>query len=207
VTSDPYVFNSGYVQALSQGDPAIEAHFVQHFNSILLRTLRSKVRSADQARDLCQETFLRVLVIIRSGREVHQPERFEAFVIGVCNNIVRESYRMQNRFVALSTLEIDPVADFPSAFSLVLAQETRSRVRRSLAQLNAGERAILEAVLSDEYDKDEICHRLGVSRSYLRVLLYRAKKQLRMGVRRDTHRAARRNRSRRLHAAAVLGLR
>ena len=180
MSSAPHVFDSGYVNGLRQGDPAIEAHFVDHFNPILLRTLRRKVRSADQARDLRQETFLRVLATVRSGRGIREPERFERFVTGVCNNIVRETYRQQCRSVGLSTLEADPEADFPSAYALVLAEESRDKVRQILAQLDADERDILEAMLLDEQNKEDICRRLGVSRSYLRVLLCRAKKRFRI---------------------------
>jgi RNA polymerase sigma-70 factor (ECF subfamily) len=193
-----HTFDSDYVNALRQGNPAIEAHFVHHFSPILLRTLRRKVRSADQARDLRQETFLRVLAAVRSGRGVHKPERFEIFVISVCNNIVREAYREQSRSIALSELETEPAAGFPSAYSLVLADQIRDNVRRMLSQLDVSQQDILEAAFLDEQDKDEICRRLGVSRNYLRVLLYRAKKQF--GIRAEEHalQTSRRNRSRRV---------
>ncbi|HEY6249250.1 MAG TPA: sigma-70 family RNA polymerase sigma factor [Candidatus Angelobacter sp.] len=181
MSSAACAFDSDYLKALRRGDPAIEAHFVDHFSPILLRTLRRKVRSADQAREVRQETFLRVLAAVRSGRGVDKPERFGVFVIGVCNNIVREIYREQSRCMALSELETEPVADFPSAYALVLAEETRGKVRHMLSQLDVNEQVILEAMFLDEQSKDEICGRLGVSRSYLRVLLYRAKKQF--GVR------------------------
>ena len=177
MSSAECAFDSEYLTALRQGDPAIEAHFVDHFSPILLRTLRRKVRSAEQAREVRQETFLRVLAAVRSGRGVQKPERFQVFVFSVCNNIVRETYRQQGRCMALSELETEPVADSPSAYDLVLAEETRGKVRQMLSQLGLNEQDILEAMFLDEQNKDEICSRLGVSRSYLRVLLYRAKKQ------------------------------
>jgi RNA polymerase sigma-70 factor (ECF subfamily) len=183
--SAPQVFDSRYVNALRQGDPIVEAHFIDHFSPILLRTLLWKVRSADQAKDLRQEVFLRVLAALRSGDGIRRPERFEAFVIGVCNNIVRESYREQRQFVGLSVMKKEPVADFPSAYALVLAQETRTKVRGILSQLSVNEQAILEATFMDEQDKDETCRRLGISRGYLRVLLHRAKRQFCIRAQKD----------------------
>lgn len=183
--SAPYVFDSGYVNALREGDPIAEAHFVDHFSPLLLRTLRWKVHSADRARDLRQEVFLRVLAALRSGDGIRRPERFEAFVIGVCNNIVRESYRQQRQFAEISIVKNEPVADFPSAYALVLAQETRTRVRGILSQLSANEQAILEAIFLDEQDKEETCRRLRISRSYLRVLLHRAKRQFCIRAQKD----------------------
>ena len=191
----PFAFDSAYLEGLRRGDPATEAHFVDYFNPLLLRTLRRKVRSTEQARDLCQETFLRVLSAVRSGREVRRPERFAVFVMGVCNNVVYECYREQRRSVSLTDLELEPVGDFPSAYALLLAQETRRKVHRALARLDASEQGILQALLLDEQNKDEICRRFGVNRNYLRVLLFRAKKRLRSRVGKDLPQPIRRSRS------------
>lgn len=171
-------FDSDYLNALRQGDPEVEAHFVDTFSPILMRALRRKVRSADEVKDVRQETFLRVLAAVRTGRGVNKPERFVVFVLGVCNNILREAYRERSRCVALSELEDEPIADFPSAYSLVLAQETRSKLRQMLSQLGVNGQTVMEALFLDEQSKDDICRRLGISRNYLRVLLFRAKKQL-----------------------------
>jgi RNA polymerase sigma-70 factor (ECF subfamily) len=185
MSSAACAFDSEYLNALRQGDPAIETHFVDHFSPILLRTLRRKVRSAEQAREVRQETFLRVLAAVRSGHGVQKPERFQVFVFSVCNNIVREIYRQQDRCMPLSELETEPMADSPSAYDLVLAEQTRSKVRQMLSQLGGNEQGILEAMFLDEQNKDEICTRLRVSRNYLRVLLYRAKKHFSGQVEKD----------------------
>ena len=182
MSSTPHAFNSEYVNALRQGDPEIEAHFVDHFSPILLRTLNRKLRSADKARDIRQETFLRVLSAVRSDRPIRKPERFEFFVIGVCNNVLRETYRKDRLWAPFSTLEVEPIAGLRSADSLALAKETRGHVHRALSQLHTSQQGILRAMLLDEQNKDEVCRRLGVSRSNLRVLLCRAKKQFRIRV-------------------------
>ena len=90
------------------------------------------------------------------------------------------------------------MADFPSAYALVLAQETGVSVRRVLSRLEESEQGILQAVLIDELNKDEICDRFGVSRSYLRVLLHRAKKRFRNRAGKDMPPAGRRNPKQRL---------
>lgn len=177
MSSVPFAFDSLYINGLREKDPAVEAHFVDYFNPILLRVLRSKVRCADQARDLRQEAFLRVLTALRSGATVHKPEQFEAFVIGVGCNVARETYREQSRVVALSMLESEPAGNLPSAYSLVAAQQTRAHVRRVLSRLDASERAVLTSILMEKQNKDVLCRRLGISRDYLRVLLFRAKRQ------------------------------
>lgn len=172
-----FAFDSRYIDGLREKDPEVEAHFVDHFNPILLRLLRGKVRCADQARDLRQEVFLRVLTALRAGARVDKPEQFEGFVIGVGCNVARETYRRQSRMVAFSMLEDEPADNLPSAYSLVEARQVRAHVRGVLSRLDAGERAVLTSILMEKQNKDVLCRKLGISRSYLRVLLFRAKRQ------------------------------
>ena len=73
-----FEFNAMYINSLRLGDPSTEDHFVSHFGPILFKRLRRKLRSTDQAHDLRQETFLRVLTLLRSEQGVRNPERFES---------------------------------------------------------------------------------------------------------------------------------
>lgn len=179
MSSAPHLFNAAYLDALRKGDPVTEAHFVNYFSPILLRKLRRSLHIADLAEDLRQETFLRVLTAIRSGRAIRKPERFEIYVLGVCSHVLHESWRERRRAAALQPLDIDLPGDLPSAYTLVLAQETRRNVRRVLSRLETDTQGLLQAVLMDEQNKDEICRRYGVNRNYLRLLLHRAKKEFR----------------------------
>jgi RNA polymerase sigma-70 factor (ECF subfamily) len=186
------VFNDAYLDALRRGDPATEAHFVTHFSPILRRKLRRGLRNADQVEDLCQETFLRVLTTIRSGRGIRKPERFQIYVLGVCSHVLHESWRRYRREAGLQPLDIDLPGDSPSAYALVLAEETRRGVRNVLARLKEDDQDLLQAVLLDEQDKDDICRRYGVNRNYLRLLLYRAKQEFRNRAGKSLPAAARR---------------
>src|SRR5262249_3970697 len=163
--SAPHVFNAAYLDALRQGDPETEAHFVNYFSPILQRKLRRSLSTADQLEDLRQETFLRVLTAVRSGRGIRKPERFEIYVLGVCSHVLHESWRQRRRAAALQPLNIDLPGDLPSAYSLVLAEETRRDVRRVFSRLEADTQGLLQAVLIDEQNKDEICRRYGVNRN------------------------------------------
>jgi RNA polymerase sigma factor (sigma-70 family) len=169
-----------YVQSLRQGDPSTEEHFVSHFSPILLRKLRSKLRSTDMARDLRQETFLRVLAILRSGHGVRHPERFEIFVLGVCKNVLREACRQEKPLMQMQP-EFDLASDAPSPYACALARETGNYVRKVLSRLAPHGREILRAALLEEQSRDEICLRFGINRNHLRLLIHRAKKEF--GVR------------------------
>lgn len=177
MSSAPQVFNAAYINALRQGDPATETHFVNYFGPILLRKLRRNLRTQNLVEDLRQETFLRVLVAVRSGHSIRKPERFEIYVLSVCNHVLQEQWRKQRQAAVLQPLDIDVPGDYPSAYALVLAQETKIKVRKVLSRLDESKQGILQAILMDEQNKDDICRRYGVNRNYLRILLHRAKKE------------------------------
>jgi RNA polymerase sigma-70 factor (ECF subfamily) len=174
----PFAFNATYIQSLRQGDPSTEEHFVSHFSPILLRKLQGKLRSTDRARDLRQETFLRVLTVLRSDHGVRQPERFEIFVLGVCKNVLREACRQEKPLMQMPA-EFDLASHAPGPYACALAAETGHYVRKALSRLAPYGREILRAALLEEQSRDEICLRFGITRNRLRLLIHRAKKELR----------------------------
>jgi RNA polymerase sigma-70 factor (ECF subfamily) len=174
-----FEFNATYVHSLRQGDPSTEEHFVSHFSPMLLRKLRKQLRSTELAYDLRQETFLRVLTVLRSNRSIREPERFEYFVLGVCNNVLHETYRQQKKLVSLDP-ELEMVSNVPTPDTCAMAAETANHVQRMLSGLSPRVRAILKAAFLEEQDRDEICVKFGVNRNHLRLLICRAKKTLRV---------------------------
>lgn len=172
-----FEFNATYVHSLRQRDPATEEHFVSHFSPMLLRKLRKHLRSTELAHDLRQETFLRVLTFLRSNQSIRDPERFEYFVLGVCNNVLHETYRRQKKVVPLEP-EFEVVSNAPGPDARAMAAEKADRVQRMLSGLSPRARAILKAAFLEEKDRDEICVKFGVNRNHLRLLICRAKKTL-----------------------------
>jgi RNA polymerase sigma factor (sigma-70 family) len=172
-------FNATYVHSLRQGDPSTEEHFVSHFSPILLRKLRKKLHSTELAHDLRQETFLRVLQVLRSDHSIREPERFEFFVLGVCNNVLYETYRQEKKVVFLDP-ELEIASNVPSPDTCAMAAETSNQLQKMLSGLSPRIRSILKAALLEEQDRDEICLKFGVNRNHLRLLICRAKKALRI---------------------------
>lgn len=172
-----FEFNATYVHSLQHRDPATEEHFVSHFSPMLLRKLRKHLRSTELAHDLRQETFLRVLTFLRSNQSIREPERFEYFVLGVCNNVLHETYRGQKNVVPIDP-EFEILSNAPGPDARAMAAETADRVQRMLSGLSPRARAILKAAFLEERDRDEICVKFGVNRDHLRLLICRAKKTL-----------------------------
>ena len=172
-----FAFDSSYVERLRSGDTHVEGHFVSYFSELIRLKLRSRLNSKEAMEDVRQETFMRVLALLRAEEGLRHPDRLGPFVNSVCNHVLLEHYRSQKR----TPTAIDDEAEStiptrePSALSLLETKDTERIVRQILNELTDRDRRLLQAVLLDERDKDEVCAEFGISREYLRVLLHRAK--------------------------------
>jgi RNA polymerase sigma-70 factor, ECF subfamily len=177
---DFHRFDGEYVQRLRDGDPDTERHFVSYFKELLRIKLHSRLRSRQLVEDACQETFLRIFRTLRSGAEIREPERFGAYVNTVCDHVLLELYRSEKRHAPVSDAAVAEIADETSLVEdRLLSIERRALVRRVIDDLPELDRRLMRALFVEERDKDEVCAAFEVDRSYLRVLLHRAKLRFR----------------------------
>ena len=172
-----FTFDVSYVEKLRAGDAHIEVHFVNYFSELIRLKLRSRLNSKEAIEDVRQETFMRVLTLLRGKGGLRQPDRLGPFVNSVCNHVLFEHYRSQKRTEATIYDEVEATiaGREPSALSLLEAKDTERVVRQILNQLPERDRRLLQSVLLEERNKDEVCAEFGITREYLRVLLHRAK--------------------------------
>jgi RNA polymerase sigma factor (sigma-70 family) len=169
-----------YVEKLHQRIAEVEDHFARFFSPIIIRALRGRIRSPELIEDICQETLLRVLIAVRSSaHKLKNPERFGAYVMGVCNNVRREFTRADMRY-RLSEDDHSRIPDErlgPEA--LAVREELRGGVRRVLGCIPKKDQRALSLTFLEERSRSEICSQLGVEEAYFRVLLCRAKSRFR----------------------------
>lgn len=169
-------FDASYLDRLRCGDKDTEQHFVRYFSELIQLKLRSRFASQQAAHDILQETFARVFALLRSEQGIRHAERLGALVNSVCNHVIYEQYRSDQRFSELEEETASMLMEqSPDALHQVLSQETREQVRHILNTLNERDHLLLKAVFLEEMDKDDICREFGVTRGYIRVLLHRAK--------------------------------
>jgi RNA polymerase sigma-70 factor (ECF subfamily) len=173
-----YSFDDSYLERLKAGDPAVQHHFVSYFSELLLIKLRARCLAPQVIDDVRQETFARVLTVLRREQGVRSAERLGAFVNSVCNNVLLEQYRSSARSDALDDHPEPPDKTIDMDGALI-SEETARQVKQVLAQLSGKDRELLRAVFLEERDKDQVCRQFKVDRDYLRVLLHRAKAQFR----------------------------
>ena len=175
-----YEFDHAYVARLAAGDSETERHFTRYFGELLSIKLRSRLRSAALVEDAKQETFLRVLTVIRTRGGLASAGSLGAFVNSVCNNILFEIYRAEfKQRQSISEEEPEVAEPGASVESAMLGEEEQRQVRRAVEALPTKDQTLLRWVFFDERNKDDICRDLGIDRQYLRVLLYRARDRFR----------------------------
>ncbi len=172
-----FTFDASYVDKLRSGDARVESHFVSYFSELIRLKLRSRLSSNEAIEDVRQETFARVIGLLRADGGVKQADRLGAFVNSTCNHVLLEHYRSKS--IRESSLDDEPETVFvnhePNALNILETKDTARVVRQILNQLTERDRHLLESVLLDERDKDVVCAEFGVTREYLRVLVHRAK--------------------------------
>jgi len=180
------VFDQDYVNRLTEGDPETEGHFTQYFGALLLIKLRGRLRSPQLVEDARQETFLRVLNVLRNKGGVQHPERLGAFVNSVCEHVLSELFRAGSRFQQVPENAVEPADETANAESYCLSEERKNIIRRVMITLAKPDQQILRKVFLEEQDKDEICKEMGIDRDYLRVRVHRALSRFRLSLQKQT---------------------
>ena len=171
-------FDEQYVRQLKDGSRPVEEHFSAYFHKVLTNYLRSRIKSPELLEDIRQETLLRVLHALRRGRGLHRPECLGAFVLAVCNNVLREFVRAQLRYSAMEEPAARPDAA-PDPEAQAMARQMRTALSNALDQLAERDRQVLSMTLLEEQPHADISRRLGLKENHVRVVLHRAKAHLR----------------------------
>ena len=179
-----FEFDDDYVRRLRAGDRDTEGHFHAYFNELLQIKLRRRLSSPQSIDDVRQEVFARVLARLE---DLQDARKLGAFVNATCNYVVLEWYRNSAKRDTVDSSEFE-VADPTNIEQTLVTEETTARVRRVLDRMPPRDAEILRAVFIDEGDKEEVCRRFGVDRSYLRVLVHRAKEKFKSEFRRKSGR-------------------
>lgn len=90
-------FDEEYVDRLLDGDAPTRRHFDAYVEQQLRVKLRARKVTPDEMENLRQETFLHVIVLLRKGGRIRQPEPFGTFVNSICYNVLLEWMRSDQR--------------------------------------------------------------------------------------------------------------
>lgn len=136
----------------------------------LVRFLYRRLGDRDQAEDLAQEAFIRLLQ--------RQPDNPRAYLFATALNLVRDAVRGEaRRSRHLQVLAVERLGTVePSPESQVLRSETAQQVRSALAQLSDRDHTLL-LLWEEGFAYKEIAALIGVSPTSVGPLLARAQKR------------------------------
>lgn len=158
----------------------------------LARLARARGVALDGVEDVVQETLMEAW---RNLEYLHAPDRFDAWLNGICRNVsmrwIRAQGTIDHRQRTFSSLQliqdtdIDiPTLDIPDPQTLDLAEELNRQdlavlLDRAMGHLPATTRKVLEMHYITEVPQREMALRLGITINTLEVKLHRARRQLR----------------------------
>lgn len=179
---DRFTFDDLYVRRLKEHDRETGDHFVEYFSPLLLAKLRGRLPAQD-VEDVRQDVLLRALNKLGDLRESC---KLPAFVLGICDNILREQYHKVSRTEPLDEWHLLIVGKWDIERDF-LRNEAAAAVRQVLSEMRKPREAeILRAIYLNDEDREEVCRRYNVSAKNLRVLLHRAKKKFEAAFRRKS---------------------
>lgn len=147
------------------------------------------VRTEDEARDLAQETLLRVLQRSSRGETLESPE---AFALGVAKNVFLEYCRRVQKAATHDGLSgIVELAGVENPLSDALVSSRRLYFRRALDLLPERMRELLVRRFVEEVPSRTIAREEGITTDAVDMRVYRAKRELKRRM--DESRAAGRN--------------
>src|SRR5262249_19701284 len=152
----PHVDESELIARVLRGEPeAFHALFERHSPPILA-TLRSAVRSREDALEILQETWLRAFERLA---ELRDPGRLRAWLLSIALNLARERSRREREAVELPGELAGPE---PAGEDLERDEEL-SALRRELAGLPARQREVVDLRVNHELSHAEIARQLSIT--------------------------------------------
>jgi RNA polymerase sigma-70 factor (ECF subfamily) len=171
----------GVVQQARSGEPDAFAELYRLYASRVRGLCRYLLGSATAAEDATSEVFLRV----QRAMNTYDPTiPFQRWLLSIASHYCIDQLRRGRLEQRLFQAE-DPEASEPAApgeaspLRDVLAAEERERVRAAIEALAPKYRSVLALRYYLELDYNQIATELGLTRSHVAILLFRAKKELR----------------------------
>lgn len=149
--------------------PSVETLYREH-SDWLAHWLRRRLGCSQQALDLAQDTFLRLL--LRDAARLEEVREPRAYLTTVARGLLVDHFRRRELERAyLEALALQPEAHAPSPEQRQLVLETLLEVDRMLDGLSVKARAAWLYSRLDGMSHDEIAQSLGVSTSRVRQYL------------------------------------
>jgi len=171
-------------RGLRRRDPALLDHLIQQYHYRLFRYLLMLTGSREEAEDLFQETWIRVL---EKGHQYNQRWKFEAWLFTIARHLAidflrrRQPQSLDALLQPIGTdrpLELEDTT-FSSAFEQAFQGEEAASVAAALAHLPPSYREVLTLRFHEDMELEEIARVVDSPLSTVKSRLYRGLAMLR----------------------------
>lgn len=186
--------------ALRQGNEDAFVELIDRYGASMLRVARLRVSSDGVAEEVVQETWLQVL---RGLPTFEGRSSLRTWIFVILAHCAGRRARLEGRSVPFASLDDDGPTVSPDQFfppdhprwaacwssvvdgwaevpdRVIVASETREVIRRALAGLPEGQRAVMTLRDVEGWGADEVCELLDLTPENQRVLLHRARARVR----------------------------
>lgn len=160
------------VADIQNGQTQSEAELYRKFQAKVYYVALRESGSTHDAEDVCAETFLRVLQVIRA-KELRSPAALPAFILGTTRNVLHELFS-RRRQAGKTTDPEDADLSLPSHEKLFLDSEVQQAIKQTIGRLKPRERDMLRMHFYEELPAEEIARRFGIARERVRLVKSRA---------------------------------
>ena len=160
------------VADIQNGQTQAEAELYQKYQAKVYYLALRESRSSHDAEDVCAETFLRVLQVIRR-KELRSTAALPAFILGTTRNVLYELFARRKQ-AGHTTDPEDAGLCQPSHEKLFFDSEVQRAIEQTIGRLKPRERDMLRMHFYEELPAEEIARRIGVARERVRLVKSRA---------------------------------
>lgn len=162
----------------AQGDEIALQMLVNRWERPVFAFLLRMLGSREDAQDLCQETFVRM---VRSADRYQPQGQFQSWLFRIAGNQARSRLRRRKvlRWFSFDQAEMDPPAPDRSAQQELEREEARAEVRAAIERLPERQREALILKQYQDMSYAEIAEAMGLTVSAVQMLLHRAMTALR----------------------------
>ena len=155
------------IRAYREGDERAFETLLNRYQSGVFSKIVFVVRDHEVANDLFQDTWIKVVKVLKSGKYVEEG-KFGPWVMRIAHNAAIDHFRRnRKRRMVRPTDEFDIfdtlAHDAPNAMDTMVQEEVLAELRQLIPALPEEQRAVVKMRLEQQYSFKEIAEETGVS--------------------------------------------
>lgn len=155
------------IRAYREGDERAFETLLNRYQSGVFSKIVFVVRDHEVANDLFQDTWIKVVKVLKSGKYVEEG-KFGPWVVRIAHNAAIDHFRRNRKKRMVRPTDefdiFDTLAhDAPNAMDTMVQEEVLAELRQLIPALPEEQRAVVKMRLEQQYSFKEIAEETGVS--------------------------------------------